>query len=505
MLVAGPALGGCLGRDPIAVPASSASVPAFPCVFPCDRPVGANPSFEWEPAVAVNPKDPQNVVMGVYATDSKAGPRLISYATHDGGATWARRELPGAGAAAAGSNWNRICGGGDPFLVFRPDGTAVLGGLGYACGPGGDVDLDPVSPSTVFITRSRDGGLTWGEPVFVSATPNVVQTHDKPWAAVDPKTGHLAVVWDSDTLCLWEIRSYLPRGLVPFRLFCSYGVQHLMVGISKDGGDTWKTALGTLPFSSPIALYRVGPPYPPFATLGLVPAWGATGELFVSTSGNYPNGDMVVLVTRDDGLTWSWYTPRNFGPLYKDDPELGDGWRYPVIDVDRSGGPHDGRLYLSYWDGPEGGDLDMQLIWSDDAGRTWADPLRLNTNPSGDGTDQYHHWMDVDERGVVHAVFFDRLDDGDNLTIQRTYSRYDPESQLVSSTVLSEPWSFTPELRETAWLTMGHYETIAASGGTVATAWTRLAAVKPDQDEFGREQGYDLDIHAAIFRDAPPA
>ncbi len=52
----------------------------------------------------------------------------------------------------------------------------------------------------------------------------------------------------------------------------------------------------------------------------------------------------------------------------------------PGLAWDRSGGPHRGRLYLMYTseEPQESDDLDVQLELSDDGGRTWSPPHRVN-------------------------------------------------------------------------------------------------------------------------------
>jgi hypothetical protein len=55
------------------------------------------------------------------------------------------------------------------------------------------------------------------------------------------------------------------------------------------------------------------------------------------------------------------------------DAEAGLAW-------DRTGGPHNGRLYLIYVseEPAESNDTDIQLRYSDDNGSTWTDPVRVN-------------------------------------------------------------------------------------------------------------------------------
>jgi hypothetical protein len=79
--------------------------------------------------------------------------------------------------------------------------------------------------------------------------------------------------------------------------------------------------------------------------------------------------------------------------------------------VDRSHGPHRGRVYVvwytgfQYFDFP--GDIDIVLAWSDDRGEHWSDPVRVNDDAPGNFAEQFLPWVVVDDRGRVHVTFLD--------------------------------------------------------------------------------------------------
>jgi hypothetical protein len=69
-----------------------------------------------------------------------------------------------------------------------------------------------------------------------------------------------------------------------------------------------------------------------------------------------------------------------------------------------------GRLYVAWADG-RNGDEDVFLRRSDDGGRTWSGPVRVNDNRTGDGTSQYLPRVATAPSGRVDVAFLDRRRD----------------------------------------------------------------------------------------------
>ena len=82
--------------------------------------------------------------------------------------------------------------------------------------------------------------------------------------------------------------------------------------------------------------------------------------------------------------------------------------------VDYSGGPHAGRIYVTWQDhqdNPFGDDL-ILLSHSDDAGLTWSAPTKVNQTPSGTFTDQaWEPAVHVNSDGVVAVSYYDFRND----------------------------------------------------------------------------------------------
>lgn len=100
-------------------------------------------------------------------------------------------------------------------------------------------------------------------------------------------------------------------------------------------------------------------------------------------------------------------------PNRKIDAEAGLAW-------DRSGGPHNGRLYLMYTDRPNTSsfDTDIYVRYSDNNGASWSSPVRANDDPSGNGKSQFLPRIALDQTtGNIAVSFYDcRNSPGNNTT-----------------------------------------------------------------------------------------
>jgi len=86
----------------------------------------------------------------------------------------------------------------------------------------------------------------------------------------------------------------------------------------------------------------------------------------------------------------------------------------PAMDVDITGGPYDGRIYIAYLTRISSSDYDVYIRHSDDEGQSWSSAVRINDDPHGNGRDQFHPWITVDNTGIVSAVWLDRRHDPSN-------------------------------------------------------------------------------------------
>src|SRR5439155_539301 len=117
-----------------------------------------------------------------------------------------------------------------------------------------------------------------------------------------------------------------------------------------------------------------------------VPTVGPDGEVYV-VWGSLFTGRIWFDRSLDGGLTWlrkdRLVTAFNRGEF------RGFGaYLFPSIAVDRSDGPHRGRIYVvwsTFCCAP--GDWEINLAWSDDRGDTWSTPVRVNDDAILNGGD----------------------------------------------------------------------------------------------------------------------
>lgn len=190
----------------------------------------------WEPHGALDPRDPEHMVVAFRTTDFRGFTVMV---TTDGGATWTRGSVPVGPGAPAGildeSNYL-----GDVSVAFLPDGTVVVAGLaGNLTEP---VEGGPFlnTARSVFAARSSDGGRSFDEASRVmSGEGRWVRTgvgddmflqwasQDKPWIAAGAD-GRLLVSW------------FAIRGGTDIPVVVQSGTSFdLLSAVSADGGRTW--------------------------------------------------------------------------------------------------------------------------------------------------------------------------------------------------------------------------------------------------------------------------
>jgi len=363
------------------------------------------PGAEVEPSLAVNPRDPSNIV-GFYQQDrwSDGSARALALSvTRDAGRHWTQLVLPGL-SKCAGGVFDRIS---DPWVSFSPDGQVYANTLATAFLPAtGGRDV-----SAITAQKSADGGLTWSDPVIIrqDADPNFF--NDKNSLTADPTDARFAyAVWD---------RTDAIRGGAP-----------AWFSRTTDGGRTWEPARiiydptdqGKATIANQIAVLPNGTLVDLFTELpadeeGEEPAVTARNpdERRAAQSRLAQEGDTVVRVIRstDHGRTWS--TPITVGTLNVTDifePDqrqvrLRTADIVPDVAVDS----RTGRLYVVWQDAAvQSSGSGVVLSTSADGGKTWSKSLEVSKTPDSDaqGNGQaFTPMVDVARGGTVGVTYYD--------------------------------------------------------------------------------------------------
>lgn len=379
-----------------------------------------------EPSIVISPKTPNILVAGSILN------RV--YRSEDGGKSWTKSEL----SSSLGVY-------GDPVVEADFEGNFFYAHLSN---PKGNAWADDEFLDRIVVQKSVDSGKTWSDGNYPA--PNPPKDQDKEWMAVDPLTNDIVMCWTE---------------------FDKYG--------SESDIHNSRILFSRLPYdtdewSDPIAISgKEGDCLDgDNTTEGAVPTVGPNGEIYVSWS-----FDEKIFFDRsfDGGKTWL-----TEDKIITDHP---GGWDIsipgiyrcngmPVTKADISEGPNKGRIYVNWSDQRYGeDDTDIWLIYSDDKGDSWTDPIRVNDDLPG--KHQFFTWMDVDPMtGYVYIVFYDRRAYDDTRTdVYLAYSE-DGGKTFKNEKVSESP--FTPN----PFVFFGDYNDISAYNGEIRPIWTRLDKTK---------------------------
>jgi hypothetical protein len=327
-----------------------------------------------EPAIAVNPVNPNNVVASYFI-----GPvqNVIAGVSFNGGRNW--QQVPVPLTACSGGPF---FGAGDTWLSFAPNGDL------YTINDAG-ITLDGRG---IFVNKSTDGGLHWSAPVMVGLTNSFADhptiTADRTdarfvyaaWKASTDNQNHNLPVFARTTNggLTWEpartvfqpaSHTYvdinqvfvLADGTLAYLVFVYYEPgskppksQNLVIIRSADKGQTWSAPIygpAITPVFQPngnnatidpeTGQYLIDPGDPAFAQdtrSGVLYAVWEDGRF-----ANFQYNDIVFSMSSDGGLSWS--TPVRVNQTLRSIPPLNRQAFLPSVAV-----LDNGTIGVSYYD-----------------------------------------------------------------------------------------------------------------------------------------------------------
>ena len=338
------------GRVRLLQPISSFSpFPADGCGVPGAR---ARDS-KGEPSVAVNPRNPSNVIavwqQDRFVVDGGALSNIVGV-SKNGGRTWRRVEVPGLSRCTGGTDERTS----DPSVSIGSDGTAYLATLTFTEHP----DLVGLAgPTSMLVSRSTNGGITWSRPVTV-VNANVYD--DRESVTADPRrAGRAYYVW---------VRRLGIVGAEGTEFFSR----------TANGGRTWSaprqiTVLraGTLPDPSFIEVLPNGT----LVNLYLL----ANASPFLPPSVPRTPWDVMVQRSTNQGNTWS--APKRIAridpPSAPKDPGTGAVVR-AYNEISAAVGPH-GSIYVAWNVIRSRRSSQILFSKSRNGGRGWSAPRAVAT------------------------------------------------------------------------------------------------------------------------------
>ena len=381
-----------------------------------------------EPSIALNPNNPDNIVIGTNNT--------YFFSSHDGGNHWTE-----------GKMFSSMGVWGDPSLAFDLKGNLFFGHLS------GEPPLSGRWADRIIIQKSTDGGLTWNDGSFTGL--NRPKFEDKEWVSIDL----VSSLYKNNIYVAW---TEFDKLFDPDTIYKS----RILFSRSTNTGETW---------SNPIQISDVEGNCmdDDSTTEGAVPAIGPDGEIYIAWAG--PEG---ILLDRsfDGGITFG-------NDIFVSDIIGGWGWGYEIEGIfgnglpqticDTSNSPYRGTVYI-LWADQRNGILnpDILLKKSTDQGLTWSDIKIVNNDNSG--RPQFYPWMCIDPvTGVMYIVYYDRRNTIGTMT--EVYVARSTDGGETFHNYLVSNAAFETSKDEF----LGDYINIIAYNGKAYAVWTQT-------NQFGR-------------------
>lgn len=324
--------------------------------------------FEGEPYMAIDPNNAQHIIAAWMGFKAGQGIIIKTKYSDNGGVTWSTaNEIPHVAGATAMA---------DVSLEYDSNGNLFLCYINH--------DHVNFSQGSVYVRKSTNGGVTWGNPVeaiSIADCPNQLCV-DRPWIAIDNSGGV-----NDGAIYVTTINADQPTLVTP--------PYHAYLVVSDDNGATFST-----PRFIDTTNFNVGT----ITQAGNSPVVDANGTFYAS----YPSYDTsqspfahiylasstTLGVDMDHVNAYTILIPGTTDPFAK------KGGR---MMTDPSQPNHLAMTLI----GQQNGDGDIYFMETYDA-LTWTTPYRLNDDAVGNGKLQDLVWGEFNENGDLAICWRDR-------------------------------------------------------------------------------------------------
>ncbi len=324
-------------------------------------------SFDGEPYIAVNPANQNNIIAGWMRLRVDGKIWIATKASFDKGQTWsAINFMP---------HDTTINGSADVSIAFHNSGVAYISWINFR--------QTPDTAGAVFLSKSTDGGLTWGTPnKVIDNFDKPDYPFDRPWVAVDNSGGvNDGTVFVTSMTAYWVV-----------------GQHHIYLRTSSNSGAVWSSvkqidttafSVGSLTTSyGGISIGKDGRAYIVFISydVSISPYIRyysvTTTDLGITFQRNVIG---TAFISGGSGFTKAWSIDAN-----------------PAIN---------GNAVLTWVDNRYG-DYDIILSKTTNGGLSWSAPIRVNDDAVYNGIEQDMVWADFSPSGKLSVAWRDRRING---------------------------------------------------------------------------------------------
>jgi hypothetical protein len=326
-----------------------------------------NAYYPNEPSIAISQIDSNAIVAAANINNM--------YNSTDQGKTWKERKIQSLYGI-----W------GDPVLHSDQDGQFYFLHLSRTSGEGMHKKYRFID--RIVVQTSQDSGRSFNDGTFLGYNEGKMQ--DKPWISTDDGAAsrfynNAYVTWTEFDQINSKKRKHKSR---------------IRFSSSSNKGDKWSEAITISD--------ETGDAVDDDHTLeGATTAVGDSGIIYCVWAGHYK---LYFDKSTDGGRTWGKdriiANQESGWAMNIDHVQRSNGM--PFVVCDQSNGPFHGRIYVVFGD-DKFGDADVFLMHSDDRGKTWSNPTRVNGDLVGNGKDQYLPNIALNQTsGELAILYYDR-------------------------------------------------------------------------------------------------